>query len=106
MSWESYHHTGLMNVNRSSLYLIVRQAVQSNFHPEMVKTYSNDIVSVEDASSITTISVFSNCTLHLQNKTKQLSENMLVWNSEHIPPVFNILILLYCFTNESKTQHK
>lgn len=26
---------------------------------------SNDIVSVEDAASITTISVFSNCTLHL-----------------------------------------
>lgn len=30
---------------------------------------------------------------------------MLVWNSEDIPPVFNILILLYCFANESKTQH-
>lgn len=31
---------------------------------------------------------------------------MLVWNSEDIPPVFNQhLILLYCFTNESKTQH-
>lgn len=26
---------------------------------------SNDVVSVEDATRITTISVFSNCTLHL-----------------------------------------
>lgn len=52
------------------LYLIFRYALQSNFHPEILKTYSNDIVSVEDAAGITTISVFSNRTLHLQDKIK------------------------------------
>lgn len=45
-------------------------ALQPNFHHKDGQTYPNDIVSVEDAASITAIPVFSNSTLHLHNKGK------------------------------------
>lgn len=77
------------------LYLTFRHTLQSNFYPEILKTYSNDIVSVEDATSITAISVFSNCTLHLQNKIKKLPENTPASNSKTF---FCCSTFTFCYT--------
>ena len=60
--------TGTSTHNFSLFTFDFQEGLQSNF---ALKTYSNDIVSVEDTAGITTISVFSNCTLHLRNKIRK-----------------------------------
>lgn len=98
VSWESYHHTGLMNVNRSSLYLIVRQAVQSNFTLKCSKLTRMTLYLLKMPPALPP-SRCSRIVLCIY-RTKQNNFLKICWCG--ILKTFllfsiNILILLYCF---------